>query len=897
MTLNEQCLPQIDEGALLSQLGQALSPLPIIKPLLSDIADACHQHFRKHRDAVTLVTLRSDLMDQILSCLWQNAGFQGDNIALMAVGGYGRGELQPHSDIDLLLLLQDEAAFDDHKDALQNFITLLWDLKLDIGHSVRTLDECVVEARKDLTIITNMMEIRTIHGNQALLQQLQQAVAPDHMWNDQEFFAAKWQEFKDRHKKHEDTEYNLEPNVKNSPGTLRDIQTINWVTKRHFKHGDLCDLLEHSFLTPSELDLYERGIEFLWQLRYALHMVSGREEDRLLFDLQKEVAAELGYQDEDEVMGVERMMLQFYRHQLALTELTDLLMLYFRDEVLGDCSQETSIEIDDDFYLCNDYLRLSNPHNLSQRPELLLKVFVEFAKHPEAIGIHSSTIRAIRDNRDLINDDYRANPKHNALFMELLSNNLRVSDTLRRMMRYSILGRYIPEFGSIIGHMEYDLFHLYTVDEHSLRMVQLLRRFRYAEEKEQFPIAARVIHKIKNKEVLYLTALLHDTGKMLAGEHEVNGAEIARTFCQQHQLKSHNAEMVEWLIRNHLLMSQASQRLDLNNPDDIHQFALEVGDIDRLNHLFLISSADIVSTNPKLWTGWRAEQMRTLYHNTKQALRRGLENPIAKEQRIEAIQHEALFYLQETGISEQQAREIWDEPGDDYYLREGADNIAWHTQIIAEHGNNEAPLISIRETCDTDFEGATQIFIFMKDQPNIFAVTTATLDQLNLSIQDARLMTSNNRNAVDTFIVLDENGEAIGNDLQRIEQIKEALQSALSTPEDYNTLIQRRTSRMLKQFHINTHVTISNDPFTKRTVLEVIAADRPGLLARMGAFFAENNLLMQGAKIMTEGERVSDIFFITDKNGDPISDPKLCEHIQQGICNELDEQVEAQSNV
>lgn len=897
MSLNEQGLPQINEESLLTALSAAMSPLPVIKPLLSNISQACHQHFRQHRDAITLVNLRSDLMDQILSCLWQNAGFKGDNIALMAVGGYGRGELQPHSDIDLLLLLQDEAAFDDHKDALQNFITLLWDLKLDIGHSVRTLDECVVEAQKDLTIITNMMEIRTIHGNQALLQQLQQAVAPDHMWNDEEFFAAKWQEFKDRHKKHEDTEYNLEPNVKNSPGTLRDIQTINWVTKRHFKQGDLCDLLEHSFLTESELELYERGIEFLWQLRYALHMVSGREEDRLLFDLQKEVAAELGYQDDEDVMGVERMMLQFYRHQLALTELTDLLMLYFRDEVLGDCSQDSSVSIDDDFYLCNDYLRLRDPHTLPQRPELLLKVFVKFAKLPQATGIHSSTIRAIRDHRDLIDDSYRSNPQHNALFMELLSSNLRVSDTLRRMMRYSILGRYIPEFGCIIGHMEYDLFHLYTVDEHSLRMVQLLRRFRYADEREQFPVASRIIHKIKNKEVLYLTALLHDTGKMLPGEHEINGAEIAKTFCAQHGLKAYHADLVQWLIRNHLLMSQASQRLDLNNPDDIHQFALEVGDLDRLNHLFLISISDIVSTNPKLWTGWRAEQMRTLYHNTKQALRRGLENPIAKEQRLEAIQHEALFYLQETGISEQQARDIWEDPGDDYYFREGADNIAWHTQIIAAHGQHETPLIAIRETSDEEFEGATQIFIFMKDEPNLFAVTTATLDQLNLNIQDARLMTSNNRNAVDTYIVLDEHGDAIGNNPQRIEEIKSALQQALSTPEEYSTLIQRRTPRMLKQFQINTHVTLSNDPINRRTVLEVIAADRPGLLARMGAFFAEHKLLMQGAKIMTEGERISDIFFITDLQGNPISDPEFCQQIQQGICAELDQQVEAQSNV
>lgn len=901
-------LPTIDNQVLIQQLAAAISPLPVIKPLLADIKQRCHEYFRQTLDATTLVAHRSGLIDQILACLWQHSGFNDSvestsndhksaNIALLAVGGYGRGELQPHSDIDLLIVLENEVAFDTHKEALQSFITLLWDLKLEIGHSVRTLDECVTEAKKDLTIITNMMEVRTLAGDRSLLKLLQDKTDPRIIWSGQEFFAAKWDELKKRHSKHEDTEYNLEPNVKNSPGTLRDIQTINWMAMRHFRHEELEELRQYKFLTQFELEQYQRSTQFLWQLRYALHMITDREEDRLLFDLQKDIAEILGFKDDEEMLGVEHMMLQFYRHQLALTELTDILLFHIKDDIFGNSCADNIEPIDDDLYVCNGHIRLTDPNRIAQKPELLLRIFVEFAKRDNIEGMHSSTIRAIHDHRELIDQDFREKPLHNELFMQFLRNNLQISSTLKRMMRYGILGRYIPDFGSIIGHMQYDLFHIYTVDEHSLRMVQMLRRYRHADEKEHFPVAHNLIHKIKRKEVLYITAILHDAGKMHRGEHEVAGAEIAKEFCKQHKLSQYDADMVEWLVRNHLVMSQASQRIDINNPEDIHQFALEIGDMDHLQHLFLISVADICSTNPKLWTGWRAEQMRTLYYNTKQAFRRGLNNTMGKEQLISAIQNEALYELEKIDISEEHARAIWDEPGDDYFLREGADNIIWHTQIITDHGYSESPLVAIRETSDIDFDGATQIFIFMKDQPSLFAVTTATLDQLNLSIQDARIMTSNNRNAVDTYIVLDENGDSIGNDAARIEQIKQTLTKALSTPEDYNNVIQRRTPRQLKHFQVPTQVTLSNDPVMKRTVLEVIAADRPGLLARMGEFFMTHNLLMHAAKIMTEGERISDVFFISDLDDNPISDPDLCLRIQEGICQVLDEQVEAQQQV
>ena len=390
---------------------------------------------------------------------------------------------------------------------------------------------------------------------------------------------------------------------------------------------------------------------------------------------------------------------------------------------------------------------------------------------------------------------------------------------------------------------------------------------------------------------------LHDTGKSMEGDHTANSGIIAADFCRQHNLRPTDSHMVAWLCANHLLMSQASQRLDLNNPEDIHLFARDVGDQRHLEMLYLISVADIYSTNPKLWTSWRAEQMSELYRNTQTALRRGLGNPINKEDWIEEIQQEAMNQLLNKGMTEERVRQIWGEPGDDYFLREGTDNIIWHTLEIDAHGNSTAPLVSIRQTSDRQFEGATQIFIFMKDQINLFAATTATLDQLNLNIQDARIMTSEKEhNAVDTYIVLDENDQPI-EDPQRLEHIRSTLIQALSDPDNYTTIIQRRTPRALKQFQVETQVSMSNDPVMHRTVLEVIAADRPGLLARMGAIFAEFGTQMQGAKILTEGERVSDIFYILDRNGQPFSDAQQCIELKEAIIRGLADQVEAQSAV
>lgn len=891
-------LPVIDSVQLLQDLQAARSPLPVIRPLLKQIQEQAHAYFRATLDAVTLVHHRASLIDQILSCLWQSSGLPQQELALIAVGGYGRGELHPHSDIDLLLLCRDEQAITNYGEPLQRFITLLWDLKLDVGHSVRTLAECVTEAGKDLTIITNMMESRLLTGDHPLHEQLKQATSPDRLWPAQEFFQAKWQELRDRHRKHNDSEYNLEPNVKKSPGTLRDIQTICWATMRYFGEGTLQSLQRQGFLTPFEFERLQRSLHFLWQVRYALHMLAGREEDRLLFDLQREVAALLGFRDDKSRLGVEYFMGRFYRNQLATMELCDLLLLHFNEDFMKRDKVHEIVTLNEHFVLNNGYLQLQDAGLFAREPNWLLQVFVLMADTPQAKGIHSDTIRALRDHRHLIDDQYRQNPQYNAIFMELLRNRSRVVRELSRMMRYGILGRYIPAFGHIIGMMEHDLFHVYTVDEHSFRMMRFLRQLRFDDGvRERFPLASNIIHRVQKKELLYLTALLHDTGKSMDGDHTINSGEIAAAFCRQHNLRPTDSHLVEWLCANHLLMSQASQRLEINNPEDVHPFAREVGDQHHLDLLYLISVADIYSTNPKLWTSWRAEQMSELYQSTQAALRRGLNTPPNKDAWILEVQQEALARLQQKGLSEARVRQIWGDPDDDYFLREGVDNVVWHALEIDAHGNSSAPLVSIRQTSMEKSEGATQIFIFMKDQLNLFAATTATLDQLNLNIQDARIMTSEKEhNVVDTYIVLDENNQPI-NDPDRIEHIRQTLIQALSDPENYSTIIQRRTPRALKQFKVETQVSISTDPLMQRTVLEVIAADRPGLLARMGAILSAAGIQLQGAKILTEGERVSDIFYILDQHGQPFADAEQCLVLKDAIIQGLAEQVEAQSAV
>lgn len=870
------------------QRGNAIT---VFKDAISAANAQFDRRFLEGEDIRSLVYDRALFVDCIVHYAWHQFHQAEDDpgISLLAVGGYGRGELHPHSDIDLLILLDTDQP-EPYQRNIEGFITLLWDIGLQVGQSVRTLEECVEITRNDITVATNILECRTILGSDHLRQRLVELSGPEHMWPADQFFQAKWEEQQERHEKHNNTEYNLEPNVKNSPGGLRDIQTINWVAKRYFGVRTLRQLEGQGFFTEAEFAILRSGEEFLWKVRYGLHMLAGRAEERLLFDYQRELARLFGYEDQAGRLAVERFMHLYYRVVLALGELNEVLMQFLDEAINSHRAAETASPINERFQLRDGYIEVAHPQVFEEDPSAMLEIFVLMGNNPQIRGPRASTIRLIRENRDRIDDDFRNNPRNQQLFMDLLRSPHQLTTQLERMKRYGILGRYLPEFGRVIGQMQHDLFHTYTVDAHTLLAVKHMRQFLRPEAEEKFPVAAHVMRHLPKHELLYIAGMYHDIGKGRGGDHSTLGAIDARAFCERHGLLPRETRLVCWLVEKHLLMSHVSQKQDISDPDVIHNFAVEVGDQLHLDYLYALTVADMNATNPRIWNNWRAALLRQLYLETKRALRRGLEHVVDKQDIIDETQSAALQKLDRHGLSKARIREIWSELGEEYFLRENHLDIAWHTEAIANHEGDE-PLILIDDATGAGQDGATQIFVRVPEHPNVFAAVATCLDQLNLSIQDARIYQTRSGYMVSTFYVLDQYGVPIGEDLARLKRIHTALMAELRLVDDYRRVIHRRTPRKLKHFPMPTRTSINNDLTSGYTVLEVISPDRPGLLARIGRIFIEFNIRLQNAKISTLGERVEDIFFITDTSGQPLSDPAVCEALQREICRQLDQDI------
>ncbi|WP_443190487.1 [protein-PII] uridylyltransferase [Pseudomonas indica] len=887
-------MPQVDpelfdRGQFQAELALKSSPIAAFKKAIRQAREVLDARFQAGRDIRRLVEDRAWFVDQILNAAWDRFDWSEDaDISLVAVGGYGRGELHPFSDIDLLILLES----DDHeifREPIEGFLTLLWDIGLEVGQSVRSVAECAEEARADLTVITNLMESRTIAGPERLRQSMLETTNSAHMWPSKHFFLAKREEQRARHAKYNDTEYNLEPNVKGSPGGLRDIQTILWVARRQYGTLNLHAMVGQGFLTEGEYALLSSSQEFLWKVRYALHMLAGRAEDRLLFDHQRKVAGLLGFDDSDPKRAIERFMQKYYRVVMGIAELSELINQHFEEVILRAGESGPAQPLNSRFQLRDGYIEVTHEKVFKRTPFAILEVFVLMAQHPEIKGVRADTIRLLRDHRHLIDDDFRTDIRNTSLFIELFKSSQGIHRNLRRMNRYGILGRYLPEFGHIVGQMQHDLFHIYTVDAHTLNLIKHLRKLKWPELAEKFPLASKLIDKLPKPELIYLAGLYHDIGKGRGGDHSELGAQDAEAFCIRHQLPTWDTRLVTWLVQNHLVMSTTAQRKDLSDPQVIFDFAQRVGDQTRLDYLYVLTVADINATNPSLWNSWRASLLRQLYTETKRALRRGLENPLDREEQIRQTQSAALDILVRSGIDPDDAEQLWSQLGDDYFLRHTAGDVAWHTEAIIQHPATDGPLVLIKETAQREFEGATQIFIYAPDQHDFFAVTVAAMDQLNLNIHDARIITSTSQFTLDTYIVLDTEGGRIGDNPARIKQIREGLIDALKNPDDYPAIIQRRVPRQLKHFAFAPQVTIHNDAQRPVTVLEITAPDRPGLLARIGKIFLDFDLSLQNAKIATLGERVEDVFFVTDANNQPLSDPDLCMRLQEAIVAQLSE--------
>ena len=859
------------------------NPIPEFKRLITIQTQTLKNQYRPKQTVGHLLLARSKFVDSLLICCWQHfLGSHLNSLALIATGGYGRNEMFPHSDIDILILARpvDKDLF---QEQLANFSRFLWDIGLKPGQSVRSIDECVEVAAEDQTIFTSLLEMRLITGNHALFDELKNQLVEDKMWPSEVFFAAKILEQEQRYRKYHDTAYKLEPNIKEGPGGLRDLQVIAWVFKRHYNYSTLRELIKYGYLPRTEYESLVSAREILWRLRFALHVLTKRCDDRLLFEYQRELAEQFDYLNSDNQPDVEAFM-QFYFKTVVDIERLNEMLLQLLHEKLIDKGQLKPIPISPNFYSIGGYLEAVNKDIFSEQPLALLEVFLLIQQIPTLKGIRASTVRLIRKNVYRIDHAFRTNKQANRLFINILRQPRGITHELKRMNRYGVLAAYLPDFANIVARMQYDLFHIYTVDEHTLFVIRNLRRFSLDKHKAELPFCTKLFLLVSKPELLYIAALFHDIAKGRGGDHSQLGATIARDFCIQHDLPAHDSKLVSWLVRNHLLMSMTAQRKDISNPEVIHTFALQVGSIEYLNYLYLLTVADIRATNPSLWNSWKDTLLKELHIATHNALHRGLHNPVALSERIDDNIKDARLELRKLGISERLLASSWQHLSQDYFLRYSVDEIVWHTIAFSASQEHDLPLVLLRPQTQ---RSSAEIFVYARNQPGIFSISTACLDQLGLTILDARIITTADQYVLNSFQVLQQSGEAIKDLFQEIHICTSLRQSLLNKQGGKNPKNLHKQSRQAKHFPIQTRLTFLPDPFHRHTIIELITTDRAGLLSTMGKAFTELNIQLHDAKITTIGSRAEDMFYITDQQGLPIEAEETKQAIRERILHLL----------
>ena len=873
----------------------------VFKNAIRNASSELHKKFKAGEQTSVLLAEKAYFIDLILSYAWDKFEW-GRKIALVAVGGYGRGELHPQSDIDLLILIDSDNP-ELYKEDIGRFLAFLWDIELKIGHSVLSISQCVTVAKKDVSIATNLMETRIIRGEDDIRKKLLRKTNasrlwPFKIWSSSDFFKAKLLEQARRHKKHGNTEYNLEPNVKEAPGGLRDIQIISWVAKRHFGVESLEELIGDNVITPEEYLQLKRNEAFLWKVRYALHLIAERPEERLLFEYQRKISKMFGYKDGEKRLGVEQFMQHYYQVVLSIRELNDTLFQCFDEVIFHNNKIGNKIFLNKRFVVKNRHIETTHNRIFVTDPSALLEIFCLIAENKNILGIRATTIRQIRQYRKLIDPAFRNSSVNKALFLRLLRSPFKMTTQLQRMTRYGILGRYLPEFGEIIGQTQHDLFHQYPVDAHTLQLIKNMRTFNKPEESHKFPMTAYVYKNLPKPELAFIAGLYHDIGKGRGGDHSILGAKDAANFCKRHDMPEAEISLVVWLVENHLLMSSTSQRDDISDPDIIYKFAKLIGTKVRLDYLLVLTVADIIATNPNLWNSWKASLMRQLYIETKRALGRGLENPESRESWVQNTKDAAITIIKEKSENNIDIIKVWGDLDDEFFLRESATDIARYTQAIANSMDKSKPVVLIQDKGPGD-PVATQIFISTNGLYKVFPIIAATLDNLQLRILDASLHTSlrstMNKNiretTFDIFYVVNEAGSPFGGQKKIISQIEVSLNKAFQNTSQSILEVSRRISQNLKQFSTITEVIISSDLVKMCTVIEVFTPDRPGLLLHLSHIFLKFKLRLINAKISTLGERVEDVFQVVDTNYNPLSDDEICRQIHEDICNKTDARV------
>ncbi len=870
-----------DKAAFRLSLKENRRPLSLFKQGLQDGYRYLEEEFRAGKDIEDIVEQQVFLVDQLLIRAW-GLFINNDDYCLVAVGGYGRDELLLASDIDLMMLEKPRTSRES-KQQLEQFLVFLWDFGLEVGHSVRSVKECQSEAKKDLTVITNVMESRYLAGNNALFEQMLTVISAKKIWPSKKFFEAKLTEQEQRHNKFSDYANKLEPNIKEAPGGLRDIQMIGWVVRREFNAIDIKTLVKKRFLTSDEFKALINGRNFLWRVRFALHMLNGRREDRLLFEFQRQIAELLGFEGKEN-KGIEAFMKKYFQTIRDMSRLNEMLLQHFEEAIIYSKRREKIVSINSRFQKRNNFIEVKNKTIFSQYPFALLEIFLLLQQDPKIKGVRASTIRLIRDHIHLINGRFRRDIANRALFMEIITQPHQVGHKLRLMHRYGVLGAYLPAFAKIEGLMQFDMFHIYTVDEHTLTVIQNMRRLGLDESKKEFPLCNEIINKkLPKRELLYLAGLFHDIAKGRGGDHSKLGAKEAIDFCKAHSLSDYDARLVGWLVEAHLLMSRTAQREDVDDPDVIQRFADKVRDETHLNYLHALTVADICATNPELWNSWKGTLLTKLYRRTMRELRRGKQQPILKKQRVDDIKQEILVLLEDKGLNEDLVKQHWKPLQQDYFLRHSLEEICWHLENIIKHKKPGIPLIHIKKDSE---RGGSLIFVHMKNKDNIFAITTKTIEQIGLNVVDAKIISSKNNYTLDTYVVLENNGELI-KDKDRENEIRQRLEKALENTDKLPEFGNWIESRQIKNFTMQTEVLFHQDEKNKLTVMEVLTIDRPGVLSRIGTAMANCGVSLLGARIATLGERVEDLFYIRNKDNSQIEDAGKFECLQNTIVDTL----------
>ncbi len=870
--------------ALERRLSDSEDPLIPFREALKAGIDHLGEQFDRGRPVTDLVAAHSELVDELLKRACRLKVPAAMPCALVAMGGYGRGELHPGSDIDIMVLLGEKPP-QELLAAIEQFIRFLWDIGMEVGHSVRTLVDCAREAEQDVTVITNLLESRLLAGPESLFQRMQESIATDRIWPSDAFFAAKCEEQQERWKKYGDAVYNLEPNIKENPGGLRDIQMIGWVCQRHFGNRTLHQLVYRGFLTePEYRDLME-GQTLLWKIRYGLHRLSGRREDRLLFDYQCNLAAQFGYTDERHNLAVEQLMQRYYRTVTRLNRLNEMLLQLFQEAIIPKYSPALPVAINKRFQSRNGYLETVHSKLFEHNPVAMLELFLLMQTHPELEGVRASTIRQVRANLHRFDDDLRLDIRARRLFMKILRQPARIIAELRRMNRYGVLAAYIPAFSNIVGRMQYDLFHVYTVDAHTLFVLHNLRSFMIPEHSQEFPLCSAISHTIAKQELLFLAGLFHDIAKGRGGNHSQLGAQDAWSFCQLHGLSDYDSGLVSWLVENHLVLSMTAQRQDISDPATIQTIAELVGDPSRLDYLYLLTAADARATNPARWNSWKDSLLKDLYRSTRHALEHGLDNRQAQDQLVQQKQTEAKRMLQRKGISAERCIGLWRTFSYDFFVNNSPGEISWQTRLALEAEARSLPLAAVRPQTD---RGCSAIFLYCADQDGLFTWITALLDQLGLNTLDARIHTTDDHKALNHYLVLEQDGSIV-DDAERRQEIVSTLETGIRHPDRIRTRVNRRVPRRHKHFDVKTHISFAANPANNRTLMRLQAGDRPGLLADVGNAFSACGIRLHKAKIATVGAAAEDVFSITNRDNQPIEDLALQTCLRANLSERIEE--------